>query len=90
MKSNKWRLGFSVYSPLSWEPGTLSGEEVGLIDGTDRQIDYRSQVRLRAHVPSLGAGYSVSPKLRLGAAFQVPVIDVLQSQSVNSLDLRRR
>jgi len=85
VKSKKWRFGFSVYSPLSWEPGTLSGEEAALIDGTDRQIDYRSQVRLRAHVPSLGAGYSISPRFRIGAAFQVPVIDLLQQQSVNSL-----
>ena len=85
IKSKKWRLGFSVYSPLSWEPGTLSGEEAAQVDGTARTIDYRSQVRLRAHVPSLGAGLAVSPKFRIGAAFQVPVIDILQSQSVNSL-----
>ncbi len=85
VKSKNWRFGFSVYSPLSWEPGTLSGEEVGQVDGTNRYIDYRSQVQLRAHVPSVGAGYRVSPSFRIGAAFQVPVIDVLQSQTVNSL-----
>jgi len=25
IKSTKWRLGFSVFAPLSWKPGTLSG-----------------------------------------------------------------
>jgi len=85
IKSDKWRFGFSVYSPLSWEPGILSGSEVADVAGTERNIDYRSQVRFRAHVPSLGAGLRVSDKFRVGAAFQVPVIDILQQQSANSL-----
>ena len=31
IKSSRWRLGFSVYSPISWEPGTLSGSETELV-----------------------------------------------------------
>ena len=82
---DKWRLGFSVYSPLSWEPGILSGAELATVDGAVRNIDYRSQVRLRAHVPSIGAGLRLSDKFRVGAAFQVPIIDILQQQSISSL-----
>jgi hypothetical protein len=87
VKSQKWRLGFSVYTPLDWEPGTLSGQGAGQVGDTERQIDYRTQVSLRATVPSLGAGFRVSPKLRFGAAVQVPIIDVLQQQQVSSLIL---
>jgi hypothetical protein len=85
IKSPKWRLGFSVYSPISWEPGTLSGSETALVSTAQRQVDYRTNVRLRVQIPSLGAGYAVSPKFRVGASFQVPIVDILQQQSVTSL-----
>jgi hypothetical protein len=85
IKSSKWRLGFSIYSPISWEPGTLSGSESGIVGAAERQVDYRTQVRLRVQIPSLGAGYAVSPRLRFGASFQVPIVDLLQQQSVTSL-----
>ena len=83
--ASRWRFGFSFYSPISWEPGTLSGAENAFIDGTQRDVEYRTQVRLRTHIPSLGAGYRISPTFRVGASLQVPIIDVLQEQSVNSL-----
>lgn len=85
VKSTRLRLGFSIYSPVSWEPGTLSGAETALIDAQEREVEYRTQVRLRVQIPSLGAGYAVSPKFRVGASFQVPIVDLLQQQSVTSI-----
>ena len=85
IKSDKWRLGFSVFSPIGWEPGTLSGAEQGVLDGQDVLLEYRTQVRLRADVPSIAAGVKLSKKLRLGLAFQVPVVSVRQQQATSSL-----
>ena len=85
LKTSKWRLGFSFYSPISWEPGTLSGAEQGLVGTEEREVDYRTNVRLRVQIPSIGAGLNLSPKIRLGASFQVPIVDLLQQQSVSSL-----
>jgi hypothetical protein len=80
IKSNKWRLGFSIYSPLSWEPGTLSGAAAAQINGQAATLDYRTQVRLRAQIPSLAAGINLSRSLRLGLGFQVPIVSILQQQ----------
>lgn len=85
LKSNKWRLGFSVFSPINWEPGTLSGEVQTTSGGTDVLLDYRTQVGLHALVSSLAAGVKLSPKLRVGAAFQVPVVTVRQTQATSAL-----
>jgi hypothetical protein len=85
LKTPKWRLGFSIYSPISWEPGTLSGAETGLISGQERQVDYRTQVRLQVQIPSLSAGVNLSPKIRVGASFQVPIVYIEQQQSVSTL-----
>lgn len=80
IKSKKWRLGFSIYSPLGWEPGTLSGAAAALLDGQEATLDYRTQVRLRAQVPSLAAGINLSKSFRLGVGFQVPIVNILQQQ----------
>lgn len=85
IKSKKWRLGFSIFSPIGWEPGTLSGEQAGLISGESVLLDYRTQVRLRAQVPSVAAGINLSKTLRFGVGFQVPIVNVVQEQQTTSL-----
>ncbi len=85
VKSKKWRLGFAIYSPLGWEPGTLNGKASNVIGGQDVTLDYRSQVRLRAQVPSLSAGINLSKTLRFGVGFQVPIISILQQQQSSTL-----
>lgn len=85
IKSKKWRLGFSVYSPLGWEPGTLSGSAAAVVSGQDATVDYRTQVRLRAQIPSLAAGISLSKTIRLGVGFQVPIVNILQQQQTTFL-----
>lgn len=85
IKSTKWRLGFSIFSPIGWEPGTLSGAQAGLISGQQVLLDYRTQVRLRAQVPALAAGISLSKNVRFGMGFQVPIVNVLQEQQTTSL-----
>ena len=84
-KSKKWRLGFSIFSPLSWEPGTLTGQGAALIAGQDAVLDYRTQVRLRAQVPSVAAGINLSKTFRLGLGFQVPIVNILQQQQTTFL-----
>ena len=85
IKSSKWRLGFSVFSPIGWEPGTLSGAQQGLIDANQVNLEYRTQVRLKAEVPSIAAGINLSKTLRVGVAFQVPVVSLRQQQTVSAL-----
>ncbi len=85
IKTTKWRLGFSVFSPLGWEPGILSGAEAGAVAGQQLALDYRTQVRLRAQIPSIAAGLNVSKRFRVGAGFQVPIVNVLQQQQSTSL-----
>lgn len=85
IKSNKWRVGFSVFAPINWEPGTLSGASHGTTGDTSVAIEYRTKVRLNATVGSLTAGVKLSPKVRAGFGLQVPVVSVLQQQSTSVL-----
>ena len=85
IKTTKWRLGFSVFSPLGWEPGTLSGAEAGAVGGQALSLDYRTQVRLRAQIPALAAGLNVAKRFRVGAGLQVPIVNILQQQQSTSL-----
>jgi long-subunit fatty acid transport protein len=85
VKSTKWRLGFSVYAPINWEPGTLSGAGQLPGAGTNLSLEYRTKVRLNATVGSLAAGVRLSPKVRAGVGLQVPVVAVLQQQSTSLL-----
>ncbi len=85
IKSSKWRLGFSIFSPLGWEPGTLSGAVAAQVSGQDATLDYRTQVRLRAQIPSVAAGINVSKSFRLGVGFQVPIVSIQQEQQTTFL-----
>jgi long-subunit fatty acid transport protein len=85
VNSTKWRLGFSVYAPINWEPGTLSGAGQLPGAGTNLSLEYRTKVRLNATVGSLAAGVRLSPKVRAGVGLQVPVVAVLQQQSTSLL-----
>lgn len=85
IKSTRWRLGFSVYAPINWEPGTLSGDGQLAGVGTNLSLEYRTKVRLNATVGSLAAGVKLSPKVRVGIGLQVPVVAVLQQQSTSLL-----
>lgn len=85
IKSAKWRLGFSVFSPIGWEPGTLSGTGQSVSGGANLLLDYRTQVNFHALVPALAAGMNLSPRLRLGVGFQVPIVSILQEQTTTLL-----
>jgi long-subunit fatty acid transport protein len=85
IKSTKWRLGFSVFAPLSWKPGTLSGSGQADSAGSNLLLNYRTQVNFHALVPALAAGVNLSPKFRVGFGFQVPIVSVLQEQNTSLL-----
>ncbi len=85
VKSTRWRLGFSMYSPINWEPGTLSGASQGSSGGVSTALEYRTKVRLNVLVPSLAAGVKLSPTLRAGVTFQVPIVSLLQQQTTSAL-----
>lgn len=83
--SSRWRFGFSMYSPINWEPGTLSGASQSTTAGVTSALDYRTKVRLNVLVPSLAAGVRLSPNLRAGFGFQVPIVSILQQQATSVL-----
>lgn len=85
IKSKRWRAGFSVFAPINWEPGTLSGASQSTTGGTSVAIEYRTKVRLNVTVGALTAGVRLSPKVRAGFGLQVPVVSVLQQQSTSVL-----
>jgi hypothetical protein len=85
LKTTKWRLGISAFAPLDWQPGTLSGSGQGTSGGTDLLLNYRTQVNFHALVPALAAGVNLSPSLRLGFGFQVPIVSVRQDQNTSLL-----
>ncbi len=85
IKSNRWRVGFSIFAPINWEPGTLSGASQALAGDTAVAVEYRTKVRLNVTIGSLSAGVKLSPKVRVGFGLQVPVVSILQQQSTSVL-----
>ncbi len=82
IKNNRWRLGFSYTTPVSWRPSTIDGAfEVPSGAGTE-SFSYNSAGSMVISIPSLAVGYRVSDKLRVGASLGLAFISISQNQAI--------
>jgi long-subunit fatty acid transport protein len=75
--SERWRIGFTITKPTSWNQ-----EIVGGIVG-DTRIAYSSQVNLSTLLPMFSASYAPFPSLRFGAGIGVAITSVSGVQTLS-------
>ncbi len=80
--SDKWRFGFSITTPLAWEPGLIDVEYPvpGAADPT--LVTFTSDVDLSMMIPAVAASFAATPDLRFGAGLGVGITNFDQRQSI--------
>jgi hypothetical protein len=81
-RSDRWRFGFGLTSPVAWAPSSLDGAFSLPAGGATEAFSYSSTVNFNTVIPSLNAAYRVSPKLRAGIGVGYGMTDLVQNQTV--------
>jgi long-subunit fatty acid transport protein len=81
-RSDRWRFGFGLTSPVAWAPSSLDGAfNLPAGDATEA-FSYSSTVNFNTVIPSLNAAYRVSPTLRAGIGVGYGMTDLTQNQAL--------
>ena len=81
-KSPRWRLGFGYTKPVAWSPSTLDGAFNLPAGGGTEAFDYTTSASFGTIIPSLNAGYRLSPTIRVGAGVGYGVTELTQNQTI--------
>jgi hypothetical protein len=85
IRSDRWRVGFSLTRPLAWRPsGVDAASAVPLGEGSEA-LGYAAEADLSSYIPAVAVGYAPggrSSRVRLGAGLGFSVTGLSQSQSV--------
>src|SRR4029453_17013363 len=65
-KSDRWRFGFGLTSPVAWAPSGLDGAFSLPVAGATEAFSYSTQNNFNTIIPCLNAAYRLSPTLRAG------------------------
>jgi long-subunit fatty acid transport protein len=83
IKSDRWRLGFSYTTPVSWEPSEIEGQLSSVGGSTNETLLFSSLVTLRTSIPAVNVGYRLSPRVRVGAGLGYAVTSLNQRASLS-------
>jgi hypothetical protein len=85
LHSDKVRLGFSITSPISWQPSGI--DLAASLQGGQELVGYSTNVNLNTMIPNLAVSYTPggveTGRLRLGAGVGVAITSMLQSQDIS-------
>jgi hypothetical protein len=85
LHSDKVRLGFSITSPIVWQPSGL--DLAASLQGGQELLGYSTNVNLDVMIPNLAVSFTPggveSGRLRLGAGVGVAITSILQSQDIS-------
>ncbi len=84
IKSDRWRLGFALATPVAWQPGTIDDDALtSPASGATERMAFASAVRFVTMVPSLGVGFTARPGLRFGASLDGIYTSLAQNQTIS-------
>ena len=82
LHSDRWRLGFSIASPITWKPSSIELTGSGL-NGRE-QLAYATNVDFGVMIPAVAAAYApggvASGKFRVGAGMGLAMTSLSQTQ----------
>ena len=83
IRSERWRLGFALGKPVSWQPGRSDGAFTLPTQSGDARFSYASDVRFSTLIPAVAAAYAPRPGLRFGTSVGVGWTGLNQVQAVS-------
>lgn len=81
-RSDRWRFGFGLTSPVAWAPSSLDGAFSLPAGGATEAFGYSTEVNFNTVIPSLNAAYRLSPTLRVGIGAGYGMTDLSQTQTL--------
>jgi hypothetical protein len=81
-RSDRWRFGFGLTSPVAWAPSSLDGAFNLPVGDATEAFGYSTEVKFNTVIPSLNAAYRVSPTLRAGIGVGYGITDLSQTQTL--------
>jgi long-subunit fatty acid transport protein len=85
IKSDQWRLGFSITRPIVWQPSSI---DFAFSPAANQVVSYASTVDFNVMIPGVSVAYAPggvgSGRLRLGAGLGMAITSITQNQSISS------
>jgi long-subunit fatty acid transport protein len=85
IKSDEWRLGFSLARPLVWRPSSI---DFAFSPVANQVIAYASDVDFNVMIPGVAIAYAPggvgTGRLRIGAGLGMAITSLSQNQSISS------
>jgi long-subunit fatty acid transport protein len=81
-RSDRWRFGFGLTSPVAWAPSSLDGAFTLPAAGATEAFTYSTVVNFNTVIPSLNAAYRLSPTVRVGIGAGYGMTDLSQTQTL--------
>lgn len=85
IKSDEWRLGFSLARPIVWQPSSI---DFAFSPATNQVVSYASTVDFNVMIPGVAIAYAPggvkTGRLRIGAGVGMAITSLTQNQSISS------
>jgi len=85
IKSDEWRLGFSLARPIVWVPSSL---DFAFSPAANQVVAYASTVDFNVMIPGVAIAYAPggvgTGRLRIGAGLGMAITSLTQNQSISS------
>jgi long-subunit fatty acid transport protein len=85
IRSDRWRVGFSVTRPLAWRPSGIDAAHAVRLGGESDALGYAAEADLSSYIVGAAVGYAPGgrgARVRLGAGLGLSRTSLSQSQSV--------
>ena len=85
IRSDQWRLGFSITRPIVWQPSTV--DIAFPLQAGNEQVGYSSDVAFDVMIPGVAVAFApggvTSGKFRIGAGLGLAITSLTQEQTVS-------
>jgi hypothetical protein len=85
IKSDQWRLGFSLARPIVWTPSSI---DFAFSPSTNQVVAYASTVDFNVMIPGVAIAYApggvTAGRIRIGAGLGMAITSLTQNQTISS------
>jgi hypothetical protein len=81
-KARRFRFGFGYTKPVAWSPGSIEGAFDLPAGAGIEAFGYSSTATFSTSIPSLNAGYRLSPTVRVGLGIGLGTTHLVQNQAL--------